>query len=73
MASTMLSRATDDSIRSIKLIMSKVADCILEGKQGQAHTFEEEKASGEKLPKKKETAKVHAIVGANIAAVAERS
>lgn len=27
----------DDSIRSIKLITSKIADCILEGKQGQAY------------------------------------
>ena len=58
----------DDSIRSIKLIMSKVADSILEGKQGQAHTFEEEKAL---VKEEEETAKVHAIVGANIAAVAE--
>jgi small subunit ribosomal protein S2 len=34
----------DDSIRSIKLILSKVADSILEGKQGQAYTsIEEEK------------------------------
>jgi len=34
----------DDSIRSIKLILSKVADAILEGKQGQAYaTVEEEK------------------------------
>jgi small subunit ribosomal protein S2 len=56
----------DDSIRSIKLIMTKVADSILEGKQGQAHTFEEEKA----LVQEEET-KVHAVVGANIAAAAE--
>jgi small subunit ribosomal protein S2 len=34
----------DDSIRSIKLILSKVADAILEGKQGQAYaSIEEEK------------------------------
>jgi small subunit ribosomal protein S2 len=34
----------DDSIRSIKLILSKVADSILEGKQGQAYaSIEEEK------------------------------
>ncbi len=56
----------DDSIRSIKLIMSKVADSILEGKQGQAHTFEEEKALVEE-----ENTKVHAVVGASTAAAAE--
>ena len=34
----------DDSIRSIKLIVGKIADSILEGKQGQAYTgLEEEK------------------------------
>jgi small subunit ribosomal protein S2 len=40
----------DDSIRSIKLILSKVADAVLEGKQGQAYSStDEEKAmlSGE--------------------------
>ena len=66
----------DDSIRSIKLIMGKVADCILEGKQGQAHTFDEEKALLQKQQLQQqqleeETAKVHAVVGANTAAVAE--
>ncbi|MCC7528785.1 MAG: 30S ribosomal protein S2 [Candidatus Melainabacteria bacterium] len=61
----------DDSIRSIKLIMSKVADSILEGKQGQAHTYEEEKALIQEEEAEEETTKVHAIVGANIAAVAE--
>lgn len=35
----------DDSIRSIKLIMSKVADSILEGKHGQPYSPEEEKAN----------------------------
>ena len=30
----------DDSIRSIKLIVSSIADSILEGKQGQVHTIE---------------------------------
>jgi small subunit ribosomal protein S2 len=35
----------DDSIRSIKLILSKVADAVLEGKQGQAYSStDEEKA-----------------------------
>ncbi len=36
----------DDSIRSIKLILSKVADAVLEGKQGQAYSStDEEKAA----------------------------
>lgn len=35
----------DDSIRAIKLITAKIADAILEGKQGQTHsTYEEERA-----------------------------
>lgn len=32
----------DDSIRSIKLILSKVADAVLEGKQGQAYSSTDE-------------------------------
>jgi small subunit ribosomal protein S2 len=40
----------DDSIRSIKLILSKVADSILEGKQGQAYSsIEEEKQHVQEL------------------------
>jgi small subunit ribosomal protein S2 len=36
----------DDSIRSIKLIVSKIADAVLEGKQGQAYVaLEDEKAA----------------------------
>jgi small subunit ribosomal protein S2 len=36
----------DDSIRSIKLIVGKIADAVLEGKQGQAYPgLEEEKAA----------------------------
>jgi small subunit ribosomal protein S2 len=36
----------DDSIRSIKLIVGKIADAVLEGKQGQVNTaLEEEKAT----------------------------
>jgi small subunit ribosomal protein S2 len=35
----------DDSIRAIKLITAKIADAILEGKQGQTQaTYEEERA-----------------------------
>src|SRR5207244_2633107 len=55
----------DDSIRSIKLITSKIADSILEGKQGQAYVNPEEEKSAWKEGKGEEAPQMEmASVGA---------
>jgi small subunit ribosomal protein S2 len=66
----------DDSIRSIKLIMSKVADSILEGKHGSPYTPEEEKANAAApaaAPEAEGAEKVHATVGAGASDGADAS
>jgi small subunit ribosomal protein S2 len=60
----------DDSIRSIKLIVGKIADSILEGKQGQAYVEPlEEKAAW----KEHEPQMAAAAVGAAAEAVVEEA
>ena len=62
----------DDSIRSIKLITGKVADSILEGKQGRV---EPEQAPVEKAPEAPEAevhTPEHALVGAGTPAVEDQ-
>ncbi|HEY9678017.1 MAG TPA: 30S ribosomal protein S2 [Drouetiella sp.] len=54
----------DDSIRSIKLITSKVADSILEGKQGRLEVEPELSAEAAQAPDAEDRAQKHALVGA---------
>jgi small subunit ribosomal protein S2 len=60
----------DDSIRSIKLIVGKIADAVLEGKQGQAYsTVEEEKESLNAVAEAQ--AEVAEPIGLSVADIAE--
>ncbi|HEY9786334.1 MAG TPA: 30S ribosomal protein S2 [Candidatus Obscuribacterales bacterium] len=62
----------DDSIRSIKLITSKIADAILEGKQGQPYVEPEEEARVvEEAQEAQAESRVASLVGANAATIEE--
>jgi small subunit ribosomal protein S2 len=48
--------ANDDAIRAIKLVCSKIADAVLEGKASRAPTVTEKEAEGSAEPTAAETA-----------------
>ena len=48
--------ANDDAIRAVRLLASKMADAVLEGRQGQQEAEEAAQAEGEEAPAAEEAA-----------------